>query len=61
MNILVIALGLSIIMFAFGDAEFVGITAGEAKNPEKVLPRAINSVALRIAVSTPARSSHALD
>jgi amino acid transporter, AAT family len=96
MNILVIALGLSIILFAFGDVgqtatfanvwshgglfphgptllalqivmfaylgvELIGMTAGEAKNAERVLPRAINSVALRIAVFTSARSSNALD
>ena len=37
------------------------MTAGEAKNPEKVLPRGINSVALRIAVFASARSPHALN
>jgi amino acid transporter, AAT family len=48
-------------MFAYLGVELVGMTAGEAKNPEKALTRAINSVALRIAVLTSARSSHALD
>ena len=61
MNIVVIALGLSIILFAYLGVELVGMTANEAKNAEKVLPRAINSVALRNAVFTSARSSNALD
>ena len=61
MNIVVIALGLSIILFAFGGRGFVAMTAGEAKNPEKVLPRAINSVALRLAALASALSSNALD
>jgi L-asparagine transporter-like permease len=60
MNILVIALGLSIILSAFG-VELVGITASEAKNPEKVLAACDHSVALRIAVFASARSSHAID
>ena len=37
------------------------MTAGEAKAPEKGLPRGINNVPLRIAVFTSARSSNALD
>ena len=40
----------TIVMFAFGGIEVIGLTAGEAKNPGKVLPRAINSVPLRILV-----------
>ncbi|OJU40013.1 MAG: hypothetical protein BGN97_14525 [Microbacterium sp. 69-10] len=39
---------LTIVMFAFGGTEVIGITAGEAENPKKVLPRAINSVPVRI-------------
>ena len=61
MNIVVIALGLSIIPFAFGDLGLVGMTARAAKNAERVLPRAINTVALRIAVFPSARSSNAFD
>ncbi|CAO3305493.1 MULTISPECIES: amino acid permease [unclassified Pseudomonas] len=38
----------TVVMFAFGGIEMIGITAGEAKNPQQVLPRAINSVPLRI-------------
>jgi histidine transporter len=36
------------VMFAFGGVEMIGITAGEAKDPKRVLPKAINSVPLRI-------------
>lgn len=38
----------TVVMFAFGGIEMIGITAGEAKNPQQALPRAINSVPLRI-------------
>lgn len=38
----------TIVMFAFGGIEVIGITAGEAKDPGRVIPRAINSVPLRI-------------
>lgn len=34
----------SLVIFAFTGIEMVGITAGEAENPEKELPRAINSL-----------------
>ena len=40
----------AVVMFAFGGIEIIGITAGEAKEPEKSIPRAINSVPLRILV-----------
>ncbi|MFJ3482692.1 amino acid permease [Pseudomonas sp. NPDC090202] len=39
---------LAVVMFAFGGIEIIGITAGEAKDPERVIPRAINAVPLRI-------------
>jgi histidine transporter len=38
----------TIVMFAFGGIEVIGISAGEAQNPKKVLPKAINSVPIRI-------------
>ncbi|HIW71730.1 MAG TPA: amino acid permease [Candidatus Levilactobacillus faecigallinarum] len=38
----------SLVIFAFTGIEMVGITAGEAENPVKELPRAINSLPLRI-------------
>ncbi|MEG1625343.1 amino acid permease [Pseudomonas sp.] len=38
----------TVVMFAFGGVEMIGITAGEAKDPQRVIPKAINSVPLRI-------------
>ncbi|MGJ7551241.1 amino acid permease [Pseudomonas alloputida] len=38
----------TVVMFAFGGVEMIGITAGEARDPKRVLPKAINSVPLRI-------------
>ncbi|CCV31782.1 TPA: amino acid permease [Yersinia enterocolitica] len=38
----------AVVMFAFGGIEIIGVTASEAKDPEKVLPRAINTVPVRI-------------
>lgn len=38
----------TIVMFAFGGIEIIGVTAGEAQNPKQVLPKAINSVPIRI-------------
>ncbi|MET0977467.1 MAG: amino acid permease [Paeniglutamicibacter terrestris] len=38
----------SIVMFAFGGIETIGITAGEAQNPKDVVPKAINTVPIRI-------------
>lgn len=43
-----ILLSLVLVMFSFGGVELVGITAGEAQNPEKTIPRAINQVVWRI-------------
>ncbi|KQP72502.1 proline-specific permease [Microbacterium sp. Leaf288] len=43
-----ILLSMTIVIFAFGGTEVIGITAGEAQNPKKVLPRAINTVPVRI-------------
>lgn len=40
-------LSLQMVMFAFIGVEMVGQTASESTNPEKVLPRAINSVIWR--------------
>lgn len=41
---------LQIVMFAFMAVELVGVTAGESKDPEVTLPKAINTVPWRIAV-----------
>ncbi|MNF24236.1 Proline-specific permease ProY [compost metagenome] len=38
----------TIVMFAFGGIEVIGFTAGEAKDPQRMIPKAINSVPLRI-------------
>jgi L-asparagine permease len=38
------------VVFAYAAIELVGIAAGETENPQKVMPRAINSVVFRIAV-----------
>ncbi|MFG6076251.1 proline-specific permease ProY [Erwinia sp. OPT-41] len=43
-------LSLQIVMFAYGGIEIIGITAGEAKDPATSIPRAINTVPLRILV-----------
>jgi len=39
-----------IALFAFGGIELVGITAGEAENPDKTMPMAINGALVRILV-----------
>ncbi|WP_367255378.1 amino acid permease [Pseudomonas kribbensis] len=38
----------AVVMFAFGGIEIIGVTAGEAKDPHRVLPKAINAVPMRI-------------
>lgn len=40
--------GFQIAVFAFVGIELVGTTAAETKDPEKTLPRAVNSIPLRI-------------
>ncbi|MCK8349935.1 amino acid permease, partial [Erwinia amylovora] len=45
-----VVLSLQMVMFAFGGIELIGITAGEAKDPAVSIPRAINTVPLRILV-----------
>lgn len=41
---------LVIVMFSFGGVELIGITAGEADNPKKSIPQAINQVVWRILI-----------
>ncbi|EDV5581739.1 proline-specific permease ProY [Salmonella enterica subsp. salamae] len=41
---------LCIVVASYQGVELIGITAGEAKDPEKSIPRAINSVPMRILV-----------
>ncbi|MDA2894277.1 amino acid permease [Mycolicibacterium sp. BiH015] len=38
------------VIFAYAAVELVGTAAGETENPDKVMPKAINSVVFRIAV-----------
>ena len=38
------------VVFAYASIELVGTAAGETKDPEKVMPRAINSVIFRVAI-----------
>ncbi|CAH2714024.1 Phenylalanine-specific permease [Neobacillus rhizosphaerae] len=41
---------LVMVMFSFGGVELIGITAGEATDPKKTIPKAINSVIWRILI-----------
>jgi D-serine/D-alanine/glycine transporter len=41
-------LGFQIAIFAFGGIELVGTAAAETKDPEKSMPRAINSIPIRV-------------
>jgi L-asparagine transporter-like permease len=42
------AISLVIVFFSFGGTEFISIAAGEAENPQKIIPRAINGIVFRI-------------
>ena len=37
-----------LVVFAFGGSEIIGLTAAEAEDPEKTIPKAINTVPVRI-------------
>ncbi|CAB1251077.1 amino acid permease [Clostridium sp. MT-14] len=43
-------LAVTMVMFAYLGTELIGVTAGEAKNPEKTIPSAINKVLWRILI-----------
>lgn len=45
-----VILALTMVMFAFLGIELVGVTAGEAANPERTIPGAINKVLWRILI-----------
>ena len=45
-----LVMALAFIMFSFGGLELVGITAAEAAEPKKVIPKAINQVVYRILI-----------
>lgn len=45
-----LVMAMAFIMFSFGGLELVGITAAEATEPRKVIPKAINQVVWRILI-----------
>jgi L-asparagine permease len=49
-GVLPLVLVTSGVVFAYAAVELVGIAAGETEEPEKIMPRAINSVIARIAL-----------
>lgn len=44
------AMALVVVMFSFGGTELIGITAGEAADPKRTIPKAINQVIWRILI-----------
>jgi amino acid transporter, AAT family len=49
-GILGVLLTLQMVTFAYQGVELIGVTAGEAENPEVVLPRATNGITFRILI-----------
>nr|WP_260858120.1 amino acid permease [Bacillus sp. FJAT-22090] len=45
-----VLMSLQMVMFAYLGVEMIGVTAGEAKNPKTVIPRAIDTVFWRILI-----------
>lgn len=45
-----VLLAMPIVVMSFLGTELIGLTAGEARNPERVIPSAINKVLLRILI-----------
>ena len=41
-------LSFQMVVFAFTGIELVGLTAGETENPERVIPKAINNIPIRV-------------
>jgi AAT family amino acid transporter len=50
MGILGVLLTLQMVMFAYSGVELIGVTAGEAENPQVVLPKATNGIIFRILI-----------
>ena len=50
MGVVGVVFTLQIACFAYAGVELIGVTAGEAESPEKVLPRATNSIVYRILI-----------
>lgn len=46
-GMLIVTLG---VFYAFSGTELIGVAAGEAKNPEKVIPKAIRTAVIRLTV-----------
>ncbi len=44
------AMALVPVMFSFGGIELIGVTAGEAEDPKRTIPRAINQIVYRILI-----------
>jgi AAT family amino acid transporter len=49
-GILGVLLTMQIVMFAYTGVELIGVTAGEAQDPQRALPRATNGVIARILI-----------
>ena len=49
-SVMGLVMAMAVIMFSFGGLELVGITAAEAANPEKSIPKATNQVIYRILI-----------
>src|SRR5580700_4242988 len=45
-----VLLTLQIVMFAYSGVELIGVTAGEAQDPQRSLPQATNGIILRILI-----------
>jgi len=45
-----LVMAMAVIMFSFGGLELIGITAAEAANPEKTIPRATNQALYRVLI-----------
>ncbi len=43
-------MAMAVIIFAFGGIELFGITAAEARDPDKTLPKAVNQIIYRILI-----------
>jgi AAT family amino acid transporter/D-serine/D-alanine/glycine transporter len=49
-GLVAVLLTLQIVMFAYSGVELIGVTAGEARDPAVVLPRATNGIIFRILI-----------
>jgi len=49
-GVLGVLLTMQIVMFAYQGVEVIGVTAGEAANPQVILPRATNAIVYRILI-----------